>query len=129
MASNIIGIIAQRLARILCPHCKYPYHPDAGERRLLGIAHNEEITVYRAAGCETCHHQGYIGRIALMELLKIDNEMDDLIAHRASVHQIKQAALSKGFRPLAADGVRRVLEGVTSLAEIARVVDLTERLA
>jgi type II secretory ATPase GspE/PulE/Tfp pilus assembly ATPase PilB-like protein len=64
-----------------------------------------------------------------MELLKIDNEMDDLIAHRASVHQLKQAALARGFRPLAADGIRRVLEGVTSLAEIARVVDLTERLA
>ncbi len=128
MASNIIGIIAQRLVRVLCPHCKYPYHPDAGERRLLGVPHEEESTVYRAAGCEICQHQGYIGRLALMELLKIDNEIDDLIARRASVHQLRQAALAKGFRPLAADGIRRVLEGITSLAEVARVVDLTERV-
>jgi type II secretory ATPase GspE/PulE/Tfp pilus assembly ATPase PilB-like protein len=126
MASNIIGIIAQRLIRLLCPHCKYPYRPDAGERRLLGIPHNEGTTIFRAAGCDICHHQGYIGRMALMELLKMDNELDDLVSRRASIHQIKQAAQSRGFRPLAADGIHRVLQGVTSLAEVARVVDLTE---
>jgi type IV pilus assembly protein PilB len=129
MASNIIGVIAQRLVRVLCMHCKYPYHADAGERRLLGIPADDEARIYRAAGCEVCQHQGYTGRLALMELLKIDNEMDDLISHRASVHQLRQAALAKGFRPLAADGIRRVLEGVTSLAEVARVVDLTERVS
>jgi type IV pilus assembly protein PilB len=126
MASNIIGIIAQRLVRLLCPHCKYPYRPDAGERRLLGLAHNDDTTIYRAAGCEICQHQGYIGRMALMELLKMDNELDDLISRRASIHQLKQSALSRGYRPLSGDGVQRILQGVTSLAEVARVVDLTE---
>jgi type II secretory ATPase GspE/PulE/Tfp pilus assembly ATPase PilB-like protein len=128
MATNIIGVIAQRLVRILCPHCKYPYHPDTAERRLLDVPHDSDVTIYRAAGCEVCNHQGYIGRMALMELLKIDSELDDLISQRASVHHLRQAALSKGFRPLAADGIRRVQEGVTSLAEVARVVDLTESL-
>ena len=61
-----------------------------------------------------------------MELLKMDNELDDLVSRRASIHQLKQAAITKGFRPLAADGVKRILDGVTSLAEVARVVDLTE---
>jgi len=126
MASNIIGIIAQRLVRLLCPHCKYPYQPDASERRLLGISQKADITIYRAAGCDTCQHQGYIGRIALMELLKMDNEIDDLISRRASIHQLKQAAITKGFRPLSTDGVHRILQGITSLAEVARVVDLTE---
>jgi len=126
MASNIIGIIAQRLIRLLCPHCKYPYHPDASERWLLGIPQNSDATVYRAAGCDICNHQGYIGRMALMELLKMDNELDDLVSRRASIHQLRQAAITKGFRPLAADGVQRILEGITSLAEVARVVDLTE---
>ncbi|MBI1174932.1 MAG: secretion system protein E [Sideroxydans sp.] len=129
MATNIIGIVAQRLIRVLCPHCKYSYQPDAGERRLLGISHNEEATIFRAAGCDICQHQGYIGRMALMELLKMDNELDDLISRRASIHQLKQAALARGFRPLAADGIRRVLQGITSLAEVARVVDLTERIS
>jgi type IV pilus assembly protein PilB len=126
MASNIIGIIAQRLIRLLCPHCKYPYRPDASERWLLGIPHNADTTIYRAAGCDICNHQGYSGRMALMELLKMDNELDDLISRRASIHQLRQAAMTKGFRPLAADGVQRILEGITSLAEVARVVDLTE---
>ncbi len=128
MAGNIIGIIAQRLVRLLCPHCKYPYHPDPMERRLLGIRHNEEITLYRAAGCNLCRHQGYNGRVAIMELLKMDNDLDDLVARRASIRDLKQAALDKGFRPLASDGMQRVLQGITSLAEVARVVDLTDRM-
>ncbi len=129
MAGNIIGIIAQRLVRILCPHCKYAYHPDQMERKLLGIRHNEETTLYRAAGCDLCRHQGYNGRFAIMELLKMDNDIDDLVAHRASIRELKQAALDKGFRPLAADGLQRVLQGITSLSEVARVVDLTDRMS
>ncbi|MDO8412341.1 MAG: ATPase, T2SS/T4P/T4SS family [Gallionellaceae bacterium] len=127
MAGNIIGIIAQRLVRVLCPHCKYAYRPDAAERQLLGIRYSEDSTLYRAAGCDLCRHHGYNGRIAIMELLKMDNDLDDLVAHRASIRELKKTALDKGFRPLAADGIRRVLEGVTSLSEVARVVDLTDR--
>ncbi|MDH2915727.1 MAG: GspE/PulE family protein [Gallionella sp.] len=127
LAGNIIGIVAQRLIRILCKHCKYPYQPDASERKLLGLAHNEEATLYRAAGCEHCHHQGYSGRQAIMEILKMDSDIDDLVARRASIRDIKQAALEAGFRPLAQDGIRRILQGATSIAEVSRVVDLTDR--
>jgi hypothetical protein len=101
MAGNIIGIVAQRLVRVLCNECKYPYTPDAQEQQLLGIAAHKDITLYRAAGCETCNHQGYKGRLAIMELLKLDYDLDDLISHRASARQIREAALTKGFRPLA----------------------------
>jgi type II secretory ATPase GspE/PulE/Tfp pilus assembly ATPase PilB-like protein len=128
MAGNIIGIIAQRLVRVLCPHCKYSYHPDPAECKLLGIRPSDEYTLYRAAGCDACHHQGYKGRIAIMELLKMDSDLDDLVAHRASIRDLKQAALDKGFRPLASDGLQRVLQGITSLSEVARVVDLTDRM-
>ncbi len=128
MAGNIIGIIAQRLVRLLCPHCKYSYSPDNMERKLLGIRHDEEITLYRAAGCDLCRHQGYSGRFAIMELLKMDNDLDDLVARRSSIRDIKNAALDKGFRPLASDGLRRVVQGITSLSEVARVVDLTDRM-
>jgi type II secretory ATPase GspE/PulE/Tfp pilus assembly ATPase PilB-like protein len=128
MAGNIIGIIAQRLVRVLCPHCKYSYQPDANERKLLGIQATHEQTVYRAAGCDLCFHQGYKGRVAIMELLKMDSDLDDLVAHRASIRDLKQAALDKGFRPLASDGLQRVLQGITSLSEVARVVDLTDRM-
>lgn len=128
MAGNIIGIIAQRLVRVLCPHCKLAYHPDHNEQQLLGLHPGVAPVVYRATGCELCRHQGYSGRLAIMELLKMDNDLDDLIARRASIRDLKQAALDKGFRPLAADGMRRILQGVTSLAEVTRVVDLTDRM-
>jgi type II secretory ATPase GspE/PulE/Tfp pilus assembly ATPase PilB-like protein len=127
LAGNIIGIVAQRLIRILCKHCKYPYQPDVTERRVLGIEHNSEVTLYRAAGCEYCRHQGYTGRQAIMEILKMDSDIDDLVARRASIRDIKQAALEGGFRPLAQDGIRRILQGVTSVAEVSRVVDLSDR--
>ncbi len=127
LAGNIIGILAQRLIRILCNHCKYPYQADASERKLLGVHHNEELTLYRAAGCDMCRHQGYNGRQAIMEILKMDSDLDDLVARRASIRDIKQAALERGFRPLAQDGIRRILQGVTSIAEVSRVVDLTDR--
>jgi type II secretory ATPase GspE/PulE/Tfp pilus assembly ATPase PilB-like protein len=127
LAGNIIGIVAQRLIRILCKHCKYPYQPDVTERRVLGIEHNSEVTLYRAAGCEYCRHQGYTGRQAIMEILKMDSNIDDLVARRASIRDIKQAALEGGFRPLAQDGIRRILQGVTSVAEVSRVVDLSDR--
>ena len=129
MAGNIIGVVAQSLLRKLCPHCKQPFQPDQLEGRLLGLGSDEpSATIYRAAGCELCNYQGYRGRIAIMELLKLDAELDELVARRAPTIEIRAMALSKGFRPLAEDGVRRVLDGVTSLDEVARVVDLTDRI-
>jgi type II secretory ATPase GspE/PulE/Tfp pilus assembly ATPase PilB-like protein len=128
MAGNIIGIIAQRLVRILCRHCKYPYHPDHTECKMLGVRYDENITIYRAAGCDVCQHQGYSGRQAIMEILRMDGDMDDLIARRASIRDLKNNALERGFRPLAQDGIRRILQGVTSIAEVSRVVDLSDRM-
>lgn len=128
MAGNIIGIIAQRLVRVLCRHCKYPYHPDHTECKMLGVRHDENITIYRAAGCDVCQHQGYSGRQAIMEILRLDSDMDDLIARRASIRDLKNNALEHGFRPLAQDGIRRILQGVTSIAEVSRVVDLSDRM-
>ncbi len=127
MAGNIIGIIAQRLVRLLCEHCKYAYQPDHFERKILGLGDPDSPVIYRAAGCEKCQHQGYKGRRAIMEILKLDSDMDDLISRRASMRDLKLAALDKGFRPLAQDGIQRILRGETSLAELSRVIDLTDR--
>lgn len=129
MSGNIIGIIAQRLVRRLCLKCKEPHEADEVERRLLGLKDDHPpATVYRAVGCPHCDHQGYKGRLSIMELLKMNGDMDDLIARRATPRELKSAALANGFRPLVEDGVRRVLEGSTSLDEVSRVVDLTDRL-
>ncbi len=129
MAGNIIGVIGQRLLRKLCPLCRKPYRVDADERRLLGIEPQRPAAIiYRAAGCEQCAYQGYKGRMAIMELLRVDGEIDELLARRATVRELRTAALEKGFRTLAEDGLRRVIDGSTSLEEVARVTDLTERM-
>ena len=128
MAGNVIGIIAQRLIRKLCEHCKVQFEAGELERMLLGLkADHPPAMIYRATGCDHCGHQGYKGRMALMELLKISGDLDDLIARRATARELRNAALAGGFRPLVEDGVRRVLEGMTSLDEVTRVVDLTDR--
>ncbi len=128
LAGNIIGIVAQRLVRQLCPHCKQEDKPNELERHLLRLKDGENPTIYRAAGCDQCHHFGYKGRLAITELLKVDPGMDDLIARRASRREIFDYALANGFEPIAEDGLRRVLDGTTTLEEVSRVVDLTDRL-
>ena len=128
LAGNIIGIVAQRLIRKLCPHCRKQDVSNELESELLGLDKGENVVVYRAQGCDHCNNFGYKGRMALTELLKVDHDMDDLIARRAPRREIYDLAISKGFLPIAEDGLRRVLDGSTTLEEVARVVDLTDRL-
>ncbi len=129
MAGNIIGIVAQRLIRRLCEHCKSPYHAEAHEIRLLGqLGEGPHPVLFRPTGCERCDFQGYRGRIAIMELMRIDAGIDELIARRATTHEIRARAQLQGFTTLADDGMFRVLNGTTSLEELARVVDLTDRM-
>jgi type II secretory ATPase GspE/PulE/Tfp pilus assembly ATPase PilB-like protein len=128
LAGNIIGVIAQRLVRKLCKHCKQPHEPTPTERALLGPAGEKPPKLYRAVGCDQCDYQGYKGRMAIMELLKMDAELDELVAHRGTGRELQKAAIANGFRTLADDGVRRVLDGSTSLEELVRVVDLTDRM-
>jgi general secretion pathway protein E/type IV pilus assembly protein PilB len=129
MAGNIIGIVAQRLIRRLCDHCKSPYHAETHEIQLVGSpAGGPRPVLFRPTGCERCDYQGYRGRIAIMELLRIDSGIDELIARRATTHEIRTRALEQGFITLADDGMRRVLNGTTSLEELGRVIDLTDRM-
>lgn len=124
LAGNLIGIVAQRLVRRLCPHCRQPYPAAADEAALFGPSPGTGLMLFRAIGCEHCAFQGYRGRLAILEILAIDPTLDELIAERASLSAIRQAAVERGFRPLSEDGLRRVRCGDTSLAELARVVPL-----
>ncbi|HAN55565.1 MAG TPA: secretion system protein E [Betaproteobacteria bacterium] len=126
MAGNIIGVVAQRLVRVLCPQCRAPYVPTDDEQKLLAWQAAGKPPIYRAVGCPACAGKGYRGRMALMELLRMDSDLDELVARRATQRDILNAALERGYRSLADDGIARVLEGVTSLSEVARVVDLTQ---
>jgi type II secretory ATPase GspE/PulE/Tfp pilus assembly ATPase PilB-like protein len=129
LAGNIIGILAQRLVRKLCRTCRQSYDPDVKERRLLGLSTGDSAQTSRAVGCEQCDYQGYNGRQSIIELLKIDAGIDERVARRATARDILTAARDSGFKTLADDGVRLVRSGATSLDEVMRVVDLTDRMA
>ena len=127
LADNIIGIVGQRLLRKLCPHCKQAYKASKLEQRLLKINSDKPITLYHSEGCESCY-QGYKGRLALLEILRINDSLKGMIASRCNIHEFHHKALDSGFLSLADDGIRRVREGITSLDELSRVVDLTANL-
>ena len=128
MAGNIIGVIAQRLVRVLCTHCKEAYAPPKEERQFFGSLGQKVSYVYRPVGCKNCENKGYKGRMALMELLVMDGDLDELVARRGTAKELRTAALAKGFQSLAEEGLKRVIDGSTSLAEVRRAVDLTGRL-
>nr|VFK58130.1 MAG: type IV pilus assembly protein PilB [Candidatus Kentron sp. TUN]VFK59888.1 MAG: type IV pilus assembly protein PilB [Candidatus Kentron sp. TUN]VFK68812.1 MAG: type IV pilus assembly protein PilB [Candidatus Kentron sp. TUN] len=129
MVGNIIGIVGQRLVRKLCVQCKTVFEASEEQYRLLGIKNSSPIPpIYRAVGCRHCDGYGYKGRLALIELLRFDAEIDESIAGGANIREIGRLAIAKGFTSLADDGIRKVLKGVTSLDEISRVLDLTARV-
>ena len=129
MAGNIIGVVAQRLIRTLCPHCKEAYEAQREERMLLGPVAEQQPVLYRPVGCKQCDNKGFKGRIAIMELLAMDSDMDELVARRATMRELRNTALEKGYKPLAEAGLARVVDGITTLAEVSRAVDLTGRYA
>ena len=106
------------------------YDPSPIERRILGLVPEDNGRfIYRVAEeFQHAEHQGYAGRVALMELLKFNREMDDLIARGATQRELTDAARQDGFKALAEVAVQRVLEGQTSIDEVSRVVDLTGRV-
>jgi type II secretory ATPase GspE/PulE/Tfp pilus assembly ATPase PilB-like protein len=129
MAGNIIGVIAQRLVRKLCKICKTAYRPTAVDLQLLG--NREGILankIYKPKGCTACDQTGYKGRLALLEILKMNSDLDDLLARGATTKEIREAAYEQGFFTLADDGIRHIIEGTTSIEEVGRVADLTERM-
>ena len=127
MSGNIIGVIGQRLVRKLCPFCKTSRPAEDIEKQLLNQDKNTELTLFDAVGCPKCT-SGYKGRLSIIEVLRMDSGLDELIAHKATLGELRRYTKANGFRNLADDATGRVLEGITSLDEISRVVDLTDRL-
>jgi type II secretory ATPase GspE/PulE/Tfp pilus assembly ATPase PilB-like protein len=127
IAGNVIGIIAQRLVRLLCTHCREAYAPSKEERQILGLEPDDAVKLYRPVGCKQCNFRGYKGRASVMEILRMDGDLDELVARRSTARELRTAAVEKGFRPLVEEGIARILDGTTSIAEVARSVDLTQR--
>ncbi len=126
VAGNIIAVFAQRLVRILCPQCKQPHTADEAECAILKVdaSNPPQICNPRTGGCEACGGQGYKGRVAVAEILLFDEELDEVVARGGTKIELKNAAVQKGFKSMKDDGILKVLEGVTSLDALSKVVDI-----
>jgi general secretion pathway protein E len=120
LASSLIGVVAQRLVRLLCVECRKPFAADAAQLRALGLA-PAHGTLYSAQGCVACNRSGYRGRTGIYELMNIDDELRRLIHDRVSEQDLRTYVLSHGMRTLREDGMRWAVQGVISLEEVVRV--------
>ncbi len=121
MSSSLLAIIAQRLARKLCPFCKTAHVLNEDEMRLFQDHGIPVENVFKAKGCSKCNSVGYAGRIVLGEILIIDDELRELIYADVPITVIQSAAVKKGMVTLRVDGLRKVAQGITSLEELIRV--------
>ncbi|MDD2485301.1 MAG: type IV-A pilus assembly ATPase PilB [bacterium] len=123
VASSVIGVLAQRLARVICPECKTAYKPPVGALKRLGVEEGEEeMELFRGDGCELCRRTGYKGRVGIYEMMPMTEEMSNLTLRRAPAHEIKAASMRGGMTTLQDDGLQKVMQGMTTFDEIMRVV-------
>lgn len=121
LASSLVGIMAQRLVRTLCPDCRQPYQADASECKILGADPTNPPTIYRPGeSCEVCNNSGYRGRTGIYELVVVDDKMRTMIHDQSAEHELEKEA-RKRTASIRADGVDNVLKGNTTLEEVLRV--------
>ena len=123
ISSSVNAILAQRLVRIICKHCRKEYTPDEEELKKVGITLEQAAgrKVYRGVGCVKCHHTGYKGRNGIFELMILDKEMKNMILKTSDSNTIKKLAVDKGMVTLRQDGIKKIFEGVTTIEEVFRV--------
>jgi general secretion pathway protein E len=129
LTSTVDGILAQRLVRRLCPHCREAYTPDAAWVREVGleaVSGQAQPTLYRAKGCEHCEYSGYWGRITILELLVMTESVRRAVLEQSDAETIRSAALADGMRPMRDDGLRKAQLGLTTVEEVERVTQETE---
>ncbi|MCG5536229.1 type II secretion system ATPase GspE [Ectothiorhodospira mobilis] len=120
LSSTLAGLLAQRLVRVLCPHCRRPDRATEAERRLLGLPPGEDPTLYRATGCPECNHLGYRGRTGIYELVEVDDTLRSLI-HDGAGEQALERHARRHTPSIRQDGLRRILAGETTVEEVLRV--------
>ena len=126
LSSALNAVVAQRLVRILCEDCKEEYHPDENLQTLAGLnAEQCKNTVfYKSHGCENCFNTGYKGRMAIMEIMPLDETIKSLILQTSDSNMIKAAAVKNGMKTLRDDGISKILDGTTTIEEVLRVTNV-----
>jgi len=129
VTSSIVAIIAQRLVRVLCPHCKEVYEPDEESLANLGLSRSvlKNNTFYRKKGCNLCMQTGFRGRSAIFEILTVDDEIKRLVLKTSDANQINELAIKRGMITLQQDGIDKVLAGITTIEEVLRVTRTLSR--
>ncbi|MDH7601498.1 MAG: type II secretion system ATPase GspE [Armatimonadota bacterium] len=124
IASSVIGVMAQRLVRVVCPKCKEQYQPPRDALKRLGIELDGQsrVTFFRGRGCDYCRGSGYRGRVGVYELMIMNDQIRDLVLRKASAHVIKEAAIESGMKTLREDAIAKILLGQTTLEECLRVI-------
>ena len=124
ISSSVVGVLAQRLLRLICPKCKEQYVPprDAIKRLGMNIDDSSEITFSRGRGCDHCKGTGYKGRVGIYELMPMTDKIRDLILAKASSYAVKEAAIEAGMKTLKDDAMEKILLGMTTLEESLRVI-------
>jgi type IV pilus assembly protein PilB len=123
ISAALLGVMAQRLVRTICPKCKEPYEPSSAVMKKWGLENRPGLKLYRGKGCEACKGTGFKGRTGLYELLICDDELRETILANASIIAIRAKAKEKGMRTLSEDGLEKALAGMTTLEEVARVCE------
>ena len=123
ISASLMGIMAQRLIRLICSDCKETYEPSKALLDKWGLKGKEGIKLYRGKGCDKCKGTGYKGRLGVFELMVLDDELRELIIAEASTMVLRKKAQEKGMLLLAEDGVAKALKGMTTIEEIARVCE------
>ncbi len=121
VAPSMVGVLAQRLVRKICDHCREEYTPDPEAIQRVLAVDGQEVTFHRGRGCVQCSDTGYSGRIAIHELIVINNDIRSQIASGASLMEVHQSAVRAGFHSMRYDGMKKVLRGLTTIEEIQRV--------
>ena len=122
VSDSMLGAVAQRLIRKICPHCKSVYYPQKSELEMIKEYLSEDITFYKGKGCKYCNFTGYLGREMISEVLVVNNEISKMINEGKDRESILQEARKTGFVTMIEDGINKLKKGVTTIEEILRVV-------
>ena len=117
IATSLLGVISQRLVRLLCPHCKFSYKLTSNELKLLGDRFKDKV-FYKSKGCSHCNYKGYIGRTAISEILIVNDEIRSFILQSSSSNIIKKKAIEQGMITFREHGFEKAMEGLTSIEEV-----------
>ncbi len=121
VGASVVGIIAQRLVRRLCPKCKEKAEATIEQKKILGLPEHQQVSIYQPKGCHVCGNSGYQGRIGVYEILEVDSDIRKIINAEGNADEIRQVALNNGLRTLRTNCIRLVMDGTTTVEELLRI--------